>query len=244
MKEELREFGLTDNEIEIFLTLLRFGTITPAKIAEKVGFSRSYVYDALERLQEKGLVSFIMIDNKKNYTAINPKRLQVLAEQKLENIQKIIPSLEKIKSETKTNISVELYKGKHIYKTLLRDIISSLEKDEEVYIFGIDDTVLPELDKHTMTSLRLYFEAAKRKNIKEKAIVHRETKTLKEAKHTCEYRFLNKKHIGNVAFEVYGNKVAIFFWSEPNHLILIESQEVADSYKKQFMLLWSIAKEK
>jgi len=41
---------------------------------------------------------------------------------------------------------------------------------------------------------------------------------------------------------VYGNKVAIFLWGNPNHLILIESKEAANSYRKQFELLWKLAK--
>lgn len=73
-------------------------------------------------------------------------------------------------------------------------------------------------------------------------IVKENAKLLKEAK-TTTYRFLPKEIIGNTAFEVYNNKVAIFLLGIPNYLILIENKEVADSYRKQFQILWNQSKE-
>ncbi|MBI5391200.1 hypothetical protein HZB02_06950 [Candidatus Woesearchaeota archaeon] len=35
MDHELKEFGLTENEIKIYLALLRLGTANPVQIAEK-----------------------------------------------------------------------------------------------------------------------------------------------------------------------------------------------------------------
>ncbi len=243
MQEELKEFGLTENEIKIYLVLLRLGTANPAKIAEKTGFSRSYVYDALERLLEKEMVASVLKNNKKHYIATNPKRLEELAKSRLEKIQKIIPKLENLQKISKEEIKVELHRGAYVYKTLLKDILSTLKKNEEVLIFGIDDDVLIRLDKHYLTHLKQYFSRLQQMNIKEKVIVKRNAKVLKEAK-TSTYKFLPKETIGNTAFEVYGNKVAIFLWGTPNHLILIENKEIANSYKKQFDILWKNAKSK
>jgi len=240
MEAELREFGLTENETKIYLALLKLGTATPAEIAEKTGFSRSYVYDALERLLEKAIVSSILKKNKKNYIAADPKRLEELSIQRLENIQKIIPDLQKIQESVKEDISVELHKGNYVYKTLLNDIIATLKKNDEVLIFGIDDDTLLKIDPYTPIHLRQYLARIKRLNIKERLITKTGNKILQEAK-TTKYKFLPKSMFGNTAFEVYGNKVAIFLWGTPNHLILIENKEVADSYRKQFSVLWSKA---
>jgi hypothetical protein len=44
--------------------------------------------------------------------------------------------------------------------------------------------------------------------------------------------------------EIYGNKVAIFDWTEPITTIIIEKKGIADSYRKYFNLLWKIASPK
>ncbi len=241
MFEELKEFGLTENEIKIFVTLLKLGTSTPAKIAEKTGLSRPYIYDALERLLEKEIVNTILIKNKKHYQAIDPKLLEEQIKTKLKKVEKLIPQLLRIIEPEKEEIRVEVHKGKYVYKTLLRDIVSTLKQNSKVLIFGIDDNTLVKLDPHYPTNLSVYFSRLKRKKIKEKVIVRKDAKIFAEAE-TTEYRFLPKESIGNTAFEVYNNKVAIFLWGMPNYLILIENKEVADSYRKQFELMWKIAK--
>ena len=64
MEEELlAEFGLTRNEIRVYLTLLKMGSALAGEITEKTGIHRRNIYDSLERLQEKGLVSFVIINN-------------------------------------------------------------------------------------------------------------------------------------------------------------------------------------
>ena len=138
MKDELKEFGLTDNEVKIYLALLRLGAASPAQIAERTGFSRSYVYDALERMLEKQIVSYVLKNNKKHYLATDPKRLEELFKRRLERIQKIIPKLENLQKVSEEEIKVEVHRGKYVYKTLLRDICSSLSNNDEVLIFGID----------------------------------------------------------------------------------------------------------
>lgn len=239
MYEELRELGLTENEIHIYITLLKLGIANPALIAEKTNLSRSYVYDALERLHDKEMVSYVQREGKKHYQATEPKRLIEFISLKLERINKIVPKLIELTKVEKEEIKVELNKGKKIYRALLKDMIAILKKGDEVLIYGVDDKTAMEMEP---ILLKQYFNILKSKNIKEKVIVKKGVIKLKEAK-TTTYKFLPKKYIGNAAFEVYGNKVAIFLWGLPNYLILIENKDIADSYRKQFELIWRIAKK-
>ena len=83
---ELKELGLTDNESKVYLALLQFGTLSPTKLAEKTGLHRSYIYDTLERLLERGIVNTLLLDNRKTYQAVDPKALREIFELKLRKI--------------------------------------------------------------------------------------------------------------------------------------------------------------
>lgn len=187
------------------------------------------------------MVSSVFKNNKKHYIATDPKRLEELARQQLEKIQKIVPKLEDLQKIAKDEIKVELHRGTYVYKTLLKDILATCKRNDEILIFGIDDAVLIKLDKYYLTNLKPYFARLQKLSIKEKVIAKMNARVLKEAK-TSTYRFLPKHIFGNTAFEVYGKKVAIFLWGTPNYLILIENTEVANSYRKQFNILWEHAK--
>lgn len=239
MKEQLKEFGLTDNEVRIYLILLEHGPMNPYEIADKTGFHRGYIYDAMERMQEKGVISSILKDGKKHFQAAPPEGLLDLFRMKMEGLEKIIPDLKKLSFSGKEETRVEVYKSERCFRIILKDILATLKEGEEVLVYGVDDSKLIELEP---IYLRQYFTACKKKGISERIIVADKSKTLKEAIVT-EYRFLPEKYMGSSAFEVYGNRVGIFLLTEPKYLILIESKEVADSYRKQFELLWKLAKK-
>ncbi len=74
-KEILKELGLTHNEVEVYLTLLRSGSISVNRIAEKSGLHRQAVYDALDRLLEKGFVNYVIKNTKKHFAGINPEKI-------------------------------------------------------------------------------------------------------------------------------------------------------------------------
>ncbi|MBI2148560.1 helix-turn-helix domain-containing protein [Candidatus Woesearchaeota archaeon] len=96
----LEEIGLTKNETKIYLNLLKIGSTTTGNIIKETGIHTSKVYDGLERLMHKGLVSYVIISNVKYFKAVDPERLIDFLEDKKnainkqeEEIKKIIPKL-------------------------------------------------------------------------------------------------------------------------------------------------------
>lgn len=67
----LKSIGLTENEIKIYLLLLKSGSITAYEISQKTGIYRAHVYDKLEQLIKKGLVTHVYKGAKK-YVSIQP----------------------------------------------------------------------------------------------------------------------------------------------------------------------------
>lgn len=56
IQELLQKLGLSEKEIEIYLSLVEHGKTTPARLAKATNINRSTVYVVLEKLKEKGLV--------------------------------------------------------------------------------------------------------------------------------------------------------------------------------------------
>ena len=71
----LEEIGLTKGEIAVYMALLDVGSSTVGPIIDKANVSSSKVYDILERLMDKGLVSFVIKSGTKNFEAADPERL-------------------------------------------------------------------------------------------------------------------------------------------------------------------------
>src|SRR3989338_3062505 len=139
---ELKELGLTDNEIKAYLSLLQHGILSPTKLAEKTGLHRSYVYDTVERLLERGIINTVLVNGKKNYQAIDPKVLREIFELKLKQLDEVIPQLSGLFKLVKEETRIELHRGKQVYRTLIKDLLANLKKNEMVYLLGVDENIL------------------------------------------------------------------------------------------------------
>ena len=112
----LKEYGLSEKEIAIYLALLPLGTVTLQEIAKRADFPRTTVYNTLKYLSQKGLVSKIMKEHTTYFTAIEPKKLSDKLEEKKRLIDSIIPQLEGLRKSISDVSSVEIFEGfKGIY---------------------------------------------------------------------------------------------------------------------------------
>ena len=83
-KQILKDAGLTEGEIKVYLALLELGDTTTGPLVDKSGVARSIVYQILERLIEKGLASYIVKDKTKYYQAADPNKLLDYAQKRKE----------------------------------------------------------------------------------------------------------------------------------------------------------------
>lgn len=237
----LEEFGLTKTEEKVYLALLKKGETTATDLIKKTQLHRTTVYDVLERLIEKGVVSFIIKNKVKNYSPASPSKFLDIAleeknkaEEKIQKAEKIVKEIQEIKQNQKENSIVQVFIGEKGQRTIMDDIIN---QGKEFYVLGGGGTFSNSLPLYT----KQWAEKRKKKKIKAK-IIHTEKKEAPIWK-LNEIRYLPKEYSFPSVNFIYGNKVAIFIHEEPLNMILIESEKVAKSYKNYFDLLWKIAKQ-
>jgi sugar-specific transcriptional regulator TrmB len=139
----LKDAGLTDGEIKVYLALLECGLSTSGTIVEKSTVARSIIYQILEKLMQKGLVSTITKEKTKWYQAASPKKLLEYMnekEKKLEENKKQVKSLlpqlllkqkESVKSQT------TMYFGFKGIRTAHEHTYEKLKKGECYYYLGV-----------------------------------------------------------------------------------------------------------
>jgi len=95
----LEKIGLTKSEIRVYLALLKLGQTTAGPIVDEAKVTRSKIYDILERLKNKGLVSYITKESTKYFSAADPKSLLDYLEEKEKEIQDDKESVKEILPE-------------------------------------------------------------------------------------------------------------------------------------------------
>ena len=239
-KDILKEIGLTEYEAEIYLTLLRHGQISAYELAEKTGLYRQATYDALNRLIEKGYVNSVKEGKIRLFRAIDPQVILEFLNEKTENYKQILPELTQINESSKQPLIVETYKGKNVVRIALRDIINALKKNGgEVLCTAVDESV-PFSQYQTICDQ--YERDMLHYGIKERVLIKEGTRGLFQ-KGTSKYKKIQEKFFNQNPMQIYGDNVQIIVWGNPDYLITIRNEGVAESYRKQFELLWQISKK-
>ena len=243
----LKKIGLTENEIKIYLMLLKIGSSTAYEIGKQTSIYRVHVYDKLEQLMDKGLVTQVYKGAKKYFQATHPEKIQHYLEEKKkqidaqeEEVNEIMPELIALTKLPREDTKVEVFKGKEGLKYFLKDIIKT---KKEVLITGIDDQKYQEA---IPVFMKQYFRDLKNNKIKERVITLKKKEVFmfkEEMAATTKYRFLEEKQFNPTNTFVYGEKVVIVSWGTPVTAVMIKNKGLAETYRSHFEYLWQIAEE-
>lgn len=241
----LEGIGLTNGEIKVYLTLLKVGETTTGKIIEESGLSSGKIYEILEKLMKKGLVTYIIKEKTKYFSAATPKKIfNYLSEKKeeivkkREEVKKILPELMKLYVTKKEEYRAVIYKGIEGFKTALYEELEILKKSDEMLVAGVS------LKRHEKI-LRFWdaFNKAKsKKGVKSKMIVSDlEAYEVHKKTPLTEIRLLETLS-GIVQISISKNTLIIYNYADLS-LIKIMNKDIAQSFREFFYNLWNIAKK-
>ena len=240
----LERLGLSKNEAKTYLTLLKLGSVPAGPLIKDLGMHRAAVYNLLDLLIDKGLVHYVVQANRKYFEAEKPERLFELIkskQQKLkkqeEELNKFLPELELQRKLSKESQEGTIYKGKKGLKSIFEDILK--HPNQEFKVMGAPGK-FKEL-------FHAYFIHWHNRRVKAKIplkIIYdesvRKEKREQELK-LAKVKYLPETNITPSTTIIYGDKVGIIMWSDIPMAFLMRSQNVSDSYRNFFDILWKTA---
>ncbi len=244
----LESVGFTKGEVRVYLTLLELGDTTTGDIIKRSGITGSKVYEILDRLIKKGLVSYIIREKTKYFQASSPKRLLDYINRKeaefvrqKKSIEALVPELEKIQKSKQKIQSSQIFEGYEGIKTVFNLILESIEPGEEYYAFSIGEELN---NKNVMLFLQNYHLKRIKGRIRVKIIANSRERAL--FRKLSKLKGLQIKYYNNpvpLGVFIFKDYVATFTFKEKPTAFLIRSEQIADSYRDFFAGLWKIPKQ-
>ena len=248
--EPLRKLGLTDGEIKVYLALIRLGETTSGPVVDESGISVSKVYAILERLAKKGLVSHIVKQKTKHFKAADPQRLLVYLQEKEADLKQQEDTLKNmivsLKAEHQTAITTEtaqIYEGLKGIQTARERTLQIMKKGDEIWIMGVAKSPYEGM----MTPyFRDYHRRRYEKGIFCRYLYNAYAKD-PYGKASASYplskvRYMPKGLITHAWLEIYADTVTIGINKGRSFSVVIQNQEVANSFKTYAKLLWGMGK--
>jgi len=239
MKKILLEFGLTENQVTLYLALLKQGESSASKLSKSTGINRSTTYQELEILAQRGLVSHIIKEYKRYYKAAPPEKLTEILDTTKEKVQAIIPDLLELqKAAPLLPLSIEVFQGKEGVRTFYQLILKS--KSKEVIAFGVTGLSFEILKYSFPKVLEKYLKMGKIRALANFDARKRLTETPSDI---VQVKYMPKETYSRVTTVISGVYVGILSLIRDNiYVVVIKDKNLAEGYKNYFEFMWKAAK--
>ncbi|NQZ85353.1 MAG: hypothetical protein HRU03_06555 [Nanoarchaeales archaeon] len=247
IKKILESLELTKNEIKIYLEVLNLGKTKANKIAETTLLHTSKIYESLQRLIEKGLVSYV-IENKIKYFQTTPlSSLNLILEEKetelKENkklLKSLMPDLEILQNKSIEETDIRVYKGWKSMKFIYSELRDKLTSKDTNYILGASKG---ENEKITKLFFEQHLTKLASKKIKQKIIYNLNAKNNIENSYKYKKLFQIKYIPYNTPteFNMFKDTTMLVFLKKDPIIIIIKNQQITDAFLIYFNLIWGTA---
>lgn len=243
---KLFDFGFSEKEARVYLSLLETGTSLVTDVAKKAGIKRSTAYVVLESLSKQGLVSITEHKNIRLYSPAPPERLVQNLENKSRHYSElvgtaraILPELKSYYSGTGPKPKVQFFEGTEGIKSVYEDTLNSKEKIRAFASIESMHSTLPGYFPQ-------YYQRRAERDIPIKAIFPDTPEARERVTHNKEEKreaalVPTDMYSFTPEINVYDNKV-VFMSLLERFALVVESQEIADALKRVFDLAWIGAK--
>lgn len=243
----LEEVGLTESEAKVYLALLKLGETTAGPVVDEAKVTRSKIYDILERLKNKGLVSHITKESTKYFSATDPSNILDYLDKKeneiinkKESVKNLLPQLEQQYKQVMENKIAEIYMGMKGMQNAFNLLVKEFSSKEEYYAFGAGKG--ENVEKIQIFFNRLHRERIKKK-VNAKIIFNKSSRGFFKSQEKSN--FVQVKYLIEstpTAINIYKNYTIISILTEEPITFLIRNNDVASSFKEYFKVMWDIAK--
>ncbi|PIR96071.1 MAG: transcriptional regulator [Candidatus Doudnabacteria bacterium CG10_big_fil_rev_8_21_14_0_10_42_18] len=240
----LKNFGLSEKEIAVYLALIELGPSSVREISAKSKVNRGTTYDILKSLISLGVVSYYNKESKQYFAAEEPEKLLSALDQKQEDLQEVRSSIKENLPFIKTLFEkqggrpmVKYYEGLSGIKNILQDVLETMAgvKDKTYYIYSSSD-----IRKNVYLAMKDFSEKRIRKGIKVQSIALGKGGQLVGLDQR-KWMELPEKDLKATYEIIYGGKVAhISLDNSENPVgVVIQNDEIYQTQKLIFKNIWS-----
>ena len=246
----LQNIGLTDGEIRVYLSLIELGPSTTGPITDKSKVSSSKIYNILERLMQKGLVSYIIKDKTRYYQAEDPIKIKEYVinkeneiKKQKEEIDKLIPDLQLKRQLEKNKSEVQVYKGFKGVQTITEHIYSELKRGDTWYNIGVpshqEEKYHDYWYKDHLRRIKAGIKCKMLFNIGTPKEILKQRNTYKD----CDARYMPISIETPSWILIYKDVTVIILPGKEPMSIEINNTQIANSFMQYFNAFWNISKK-
>lgn len=141
----LKNFGLSEKEIAVYLALIELGPSSVREISAKSKVNRGTTYDILKSLIALGVVSYYNKESKQYFIAEEPEKLLTAIDQKKEDLDEVraniaenLPLIKTLFEKQGGKPVVKFYEGSKGVRQIFEDVLEAVSSaaDKSYYLYS------------------------------------------------------------------------------------------------------------
>lgn len=236
---QLEELNLSPNEARVYLALIETGLTSAGEIIKKTRFHRSVVYETLDKLMERKLITKLTKQHIAHFQALEPDRLLQNIHRQESIAKDLIADLKTLAKTDQSEITV--YEGAESYRRFWLESMERMPKGSTDYVAGSIGKEWYEVigDK----ALKRYFELAQERDIRWKMIVfdrddYEETFLANYPGFHWQTRFIDRPFSKDGNFNVFGTESVILHSATEPLIIEVRNRSLVKIFQNLFDILW------
>jgi len=241
---DLRELGLSKREAQVYLALLQEGQSGAGKLLKRTGLYRVILYDTLENLVKKGLVSFFELNRRKQFIAEDPEKLIEELKIKQKIAGELVQKLHNLHSAETSERIIRLYEGFRGIKSCQQNYFEEFSRKPggEYLMIGASFQLHETLDAF----FNGFHERRAKVGVKARLLFNPDNRKFGELKKKfslTQVRYLPANVFTPSWLSMYGDVVLIGVMDENPLAIFIKNKRIADSYRNYFEIMWKASRK-
>ncbi|MDO8514485.1 MAG: helix-turn-helix domain-containing protein [bacterium] len=244
IETRLAGLGLSEKESRVYLSLLPYRDIGTSKIIRMTGLHGQFVYDALAKLEEKGLARHVVQNGRKKFSANTPNRLLSLIEEKKLAANALAKELQSRYAGEREQ-DVEIFQGDSSFVAQQFELLKRQPNDTVI------DVIASETERYQTTleaegAWDEYLRISREKNIKTRYLggeaQHERLQMLEKTGH-WSFRILPGHATGLMNTDIWHDNITLNIFGDPVLCITVTGKTIADGYREFFNALWNLSKK-
>ncbi len=240
--EQLASLGLSGRQANVYLALLQLGSASAIELAKATRYKHPTVYDVLDVLKERRLVSESFSGGRKLFTAEDPEILRSEEERRQRTLDALLPGLKQLYGDRARRPRIRFYQGEEGILAIHRLLLEVESK--EYFYFG---SVREMFQTSGSSLLESYYQERIRRGIRSYAIRVREGESsvpyMQSGEHNLrQVRYLPRPISEDIAgLYLFDGTVAVMSALKENYSMTIESRELFVLLKTVWQCIWEAA---
>ncbi|MEK7601835.1 MAG: helix-turn-helix domain-containing protein [Patescibacteria group bacterium] len=239
---KLTGLGLSEKESRVYLALLPYRDIGTSKLIRMTGLHGQFVYDALAKLEEKGLARHVVQNGRKKFSANTPNRLLSLIEEKRLAANALAKDLmSRYAGEREQD--VEIFQGDSAF------VAHQFELHRRQPTGTTVDVIASETEQYRTTMAREgalddFFRILKERDLHIRYIGSESQRAEHEklAKTGIwTFRYLPGNATGLMNTDIWHDNITLNIFGDTILSVTITGKEIADGYREFFNAVWNLS---